>query len=446
MLITVKVLSYKGSPPVEGLVASFDQQGGTLGRSPENHFILSDPQKLISRKHAAISYENGCYYLQDTSTIGTFIYNKNIRVHQDRVQLDDGDKLRIGDYDLIVCIPQGVASHGEDTPCFWSEPRKWAKLEPCEAKPNGGDKALSSPENAPPTIDALSALGPENPPDYNFANLLPGQDSAEEAGTGSESAGVPSPPAESCQGVLDHLTKDLHVSGNLDSSCTHQDAQADEELVHGPLTGTPVPTDSPTMQEHRDQAYDELCKVFLEAAGIEDTSFYGREDVPELMRTVGALFREMIDGLVNLLRGRTALKTELRASVTTLKAVQNNPLKFSPILEETLKLLLTTNHPGFLDGVEAVREGYADIRHHQLALTAGVQAAVVKLLERFDPQQFAKHYAEGIVLHRKAKCWEAYGQAYQHIANEAHEELFGDAFVRAYEEQIRKLRSRDRKR
>src|SRR5262249_39321440 len=102
MLITVEILSYKGQSPAERLSATFDKQGGTLGRSPENHFILSDPQKLISRKHAVISYENGCYYLRDTSTTGTFIYNKNIHVHQDMVQLDDGDRLRIGDYDLIV--------------------------------------------------------------------------------------------------------------------------------------------------------------------------------------------------------------------------------------------------------------------------------------------------------------------------------------------------------
>lgn len=82
MSITVEVLSYKGQSPVERLSVSFDQQGGTLGRSPENHFVLSDPQNLISRQHAVIRYENGCYYLQDTSTTGTFIYNKNLRVHQ----------------------------------------------------------------------------------------------------------------------------------------------------------------------------------------------------------------------------------------------------------------------------------------------------------------------------------------------------------------------------
>ena len=83
--------------------------------------------------------------------------------------------------------------------------------------------------------------------------------------------------------------------------------------------------------------------------------------------------------------------------------------------------------------------------HHDLALTAGVQAAVNALLERFDPQHVAKPYAEGLVLQRKAKCWDAYSQAYGKMVAEAREDIFGDAFVRAYEEQIGKLRSQDHK-
>ena len=163
------------------------------------------------------------------------------------------------------------------------------------------------------------------------------------------------------------------------------------------------------------------------------------------MRTAGALFREAIAGLVTILRGRAAAKSHMRIPVTTIQAVENNPLKFSIAHEETLKLLLTKRHPGYVDGVEAVREGCADIRNHELALTAGVQAAVNALLQRFDPQHFAKPYAEGLVLQRKGKCWDAYSQAYGTIVAEAQEDIFGDAFIGTYEEQIGKLRSQDRK-
>jgi type VI secretion system FHA domain protein len=104
MALTLKVLSYKKDPAREMSSASFDQQGGSLGRSPENHFVLSDPEKYVSRKHAVISYENGFYYLTDTSTAGTFVPNKDLHVHRNKIQLADGDTLRIGDYDIMVSI------------------------------------------------------------------------------------------------------------------------------------------------------------------------------------------------------------------------------------------------------------------------------------------------------------------------------------------------------
>mgnify|MGYP000069390429 FL=1 len=46
---------------------------------------------------------------------------------------------------------------------------------------------------------------------------------------------------------------------------------------------------------------------------------------------------------------------------------------------------------------------------------------------------------------RKARCWEQFSALYQEIAREAEDdfqELFGREFVRAYEEQIARLRSR----
>ncbi len=107
MLLSVKVISYKSQPPLSPMSMSFDREGGTIGRlpEPENKFHLPDPDKYISRKHAVIRYENGFYYLTDTSTAGTFFSNRNLKVHQDSIQLTDGDRLRIGDYELMVTIP-----------------------------------------------------------------------------------------------------------------------------------------------------------------------------------------------------------------------------------------------------------------------------------------------------------------------------------------------------
>ena len=109
MPLTVQVISYKNQPLQEPLSASFDREEGTLGRSSENHFILPDPEKFVSHIHAIISYEHGCYYLKDTSANGTLVSNKNSRIHRESIQLEDGDRLKIGDYDLVVSITERFA-------------------------------------------------------------------------------------------------------------------------------------------------------------------------------------------------------------------------------------------------------------------------------------------------------------------------------------------------
>ncbi|MCK4986678.1 MAG: type VI secretion system-associated FHA domain protein TagH, partial [Desulfobacterales bacterium] len=165
------------------------------------------------------------------------------------------------------------------------------------------------------------------------------------------------------------------------------------------------------------------------------------EKYPELMRTAGALIRELTAGLMTILKGRSELKAQIRVPVTILRPTENNPLKFSPRVDEALKLLLTKNHSGFIDAVDAVREGYQDVMHHQLAITAGVQASLMNVLKRFDPQQFEKKYQEGIVIQKRAKCWDSYSQAYREIVREALENFFGEAFAQAYEDQLLKLRT-----
>jgi type VI secretion system FHA domain protein len=191
--------------------------------------------------------------------------------------------------------------------------------------------------------------------------------------------------------------------------------------------------------------YGNLLNEFFKAAGIEDTSFLPQEQYPELMQTLGAVFKELIDGLMTVLRARSELKSQFRVSMTVLQSVENNPLKFSPTVFEALKFLLTKDQPGFVDAVDAVREGYQDVMNHQLAITAGVQASLMSLVSRFDPQKFARKYEEGIVLQKKAKCWDAYRQAYRDVAREALENFFGEEFARAYEEQILKLRTTRKK-
>lgn len=182
-----------------------------------------------------------------------------------------------------------------------------------------------------------------------------------------------------------------------------------------------------------------LFDLFLKGAGIADNGFYTDEHLPELMSRAGALLRELVKGLVELTNGRAESKNQLRMEGTILGATDNNPLKFSDDLSNTLKLLLTERQAGYLSGIQSVQESHADIMSHQLAMTVGIQAALKKALERFNPESYAQQYRKSLFFLKKAKCWDAFCGDYRNKVIETLENFLDDEFVRAYEEQVEKL-------
>ena len=56
----------------EDAVREFRSEGGTIGRSLNNDWILPDPDKFISGKHATIDCKGGIYYIVDISTNGVY--------------------------------------------------------------------------------------------------------------------------------------------------------------------------------------------------------------------------------------------------------------------------------------------------------------------------------------------------------------------------------------
>jgi type VI secretion system FHA domain protein len=177
-------------------------------------------------------------------------------------------------------------------------------------------------------------------------------------------------------------------------------------------------------------------REFLAGAGIHDANFLPSEQWPAMMRTSGELLRSMVQGLMQVLRARAELKSQFRVSVTTMRSVDNNPLKFTPNVDDALKLILAPTNPGFLPPKQAVSEGFNDIMNHQLAMTAGIQAALAEILHSFDPQLIEKSQTEGVLFQKKAKCWEYYLEKFPQLKAVAQEEFFGEAFADAYEKQM----------
>jgi type VI secretion system protein len=425
--LKITVLKYLGRAISESKSAVFDQEGGTVGRSAENRLVL--PDDSISRKHAEISYENGRYYLTDDSANGTLIWNCDLLVHHGKVELADGDILRIGDYELSVGFTE-EAHIDADIP----------------VTPAGGvssffeiEEGLNKKKNA----DTDGPVAPQEEtriPEHSAAELPDDIDAFFK--TEAEEIGIPVP--EPAWGPLDFSPQEPQVS---DTSRTQPELTIIERRkdVREVQPSPPAPDSSEEPRQTTQKAYRELFDLFLKGARIDDPKFVDNAEIPEVMENLGAVFREMVNGLWTVLRGRTELKAEIRLAMTMVRSAGNNPLKLSPRIEDVLKSLLKREHPSFLEPIAAVREGFGDVMNHQLAMNAGIQAALLEALEQFDPQRFVEEHKEKSPFQTKGKHWREYCDAYPELKERASEGIFGKAFVRAYEEQLEKLRSRHKK-
>ncbi len=184
----------------------------------------------------------------------------------------------------------------------------------------------------------------------------------------------------------------------------------------------------------------DLFQCFLDGAGLAEFPKMTAEEQAGAMKALGSVYRDMVDGMMMVLRARSEEKREIRTDVTVIRKEKNNPLKFIPTVDDAMKVMISGKYTGYIDGTVAIREGFADIMKHQMAMRAGLQAAVGEVLKGFEPAAFEKPFEEGIVFQKKAKCWDAYCKAYPKLAVESMDNLFGDSFAKAYEEQMRMLR------
>lgn len=183
----------------------------------------------------------------------------------------------------------------------------------------------------------------------------------------------------------------------------------------------------------------------LKGAGLE-----GVQITPELAENFGRILRIVVGGLMDVLRTREQIKNEFRMRMTTFKSQDNNPLKFSANVDDALHNLLVKRNAAYLGPADAFEDAFADVRHHQMAMLAGVRVAFNAMLADFEPERlqesFDRQLKKGSLLSAPARLryWELYRDKFHDMVKDPEtnfRELFGDEFARAYEEQLESLKA-----
>ncbi|AZD30301.1 type VI secretion system-associated FHA domain protein TagH [Pseudomonas chlororaphis] len=463
MPLRLTITSYHKLTP--GQRAEFELDRGELkiGRNPENDWVLPDPERLVSGQHCVIQLRDGTYYLTDTSTNGVQLMNAGVRMHRGNSEpLRDGELLRVGEYDILVQIdgaPQIVngapgmsdpftgfdalikrQAPGEIPGAAAAPPSRvqiHAGGSPLDTKPDLFD-FLASPAVPPPAL--ADHVPPERhdfrPPEPQRASAPPASETGAApaipadwdpfAELGAHPAPVAPPPAQAQPQPLPTVSE--NVAGSVPDPAVQRVAVAPAAPAIG--------SDN-----------EEVLEAFLRGAGLEHLRI-DRGETRAQMEAIGRSYRHMVEGLIEVLRARASLKGEFRMAQTMIRPVENNPLKFSPNVDEALLSLLRSGNQAFMPADQAIKESFDDLKAHQLAVMAGVQASIKHLLQRFQPAVLEARLSQpsgiGALLpgRRQAQYWELFTELYASISREAEddfEELFGREFSRAYEEQSIKL-------
>lgn len=414
MSLCLTITSYHKITPGQCAEKSMDQGVMAIGRSLDNDWVLPDPERLVSSQHCVIQYKDGRYYLTDNSTNGVELVNAGIRLRRGNSELlQNGELIRIGDYEIQARIDFNVQASDN---------------QPFAADAANSFEALMGAVASQPVIapQFQGASSMDTLPDL-FDFLSP--------------SAVPPPT------VADHVPSEQHdfrpptpvaVEKPVMSGAVIPD---DWDL----LADAPAPVVAPVIQpppvaDTAPQA--DLLQAFLRGAGLNQLRLV-TADAAAQMENIGRSYRLMVEGLIDVLRARASLKGEFRMQQTMIQPAENNPLKFAPNADEALLLLLRHGNQAFMAPDAAVRDSFNDLRAHQLAVMAGVEAAIKHLLTRFEPAQLEERMGKPGGLSslfngsRQAQYWQQFTELYSNISREAQDDfqdLFGREFSRAYED------------
>jgi len=462
MPLTLELVGQKAAHMGRGARKTF-QSGGSIGRLPDNDWVL--PDDYISGHHAKILFANGKFAIEDTSTNGVFINSKQNRLPRGQpYTLCDGDTIYIDDYEMRVSLAAPPADSGlaaprpsmADDPFLDigpdaigapddTDPLKLLGLDgrrPVSRGPTAASLANESPMSnyyrPPSTAHAII------PDDYDpFAPEVQADPFKPSPSSKSSTQSADVPAARQAPLLVPPKVQEVPV----------QARQRGEPLSgrRSPAVNTPRSVEATTRANVRPASNPAAGLDFaamLAAAGLDEANV-----TPELAEQFGNILRVVVSGTMDVLRARDQIKNEFRMRTTTFKPADNNPLKFSANVEHALNNLLVNHNAAFLGPVEAFEDAFEDVRHHQMAMLAGMRVAYAAMLATFEPerlqQEFERHTRGGSFLSgpAKLKFWDLYCQRFHDIVKDADSSfrmLFGDEFAKAYEAQLASLKSVNR--
>jgi type VI secretion system protein len=403
----------------------FTVDGGTIGRSADNDWVLPDPLRYVSAHHARVQYRNGQYYLEDVSTNGVFVNDDDrplAKASPDGHLLKTGDVVRMGDYQIVAALE--------------------SEAQPAEAPPDTGAGQV------PTSIHALRTLGrPAGQTDIgamlNLDDLLV-PDSSNEVlhpvnAYGQAIAPMPARAVAAKPVAPTAAPPTLPAASAVDEEAIDRRiARLARAAGRDPKTGTSAPA-----------LYDvhSGLQAFCRGAGVE-VERLPQDAQTRMLHLAGQLFREALVGLKDLDRSRKETRNRYRIELPT-DPDDPRPSAARSTVEDLVIDLFSQHESRRVDAVTWLREAFEEAKTHEQASARATRAAFVEFLDRLDPAELEARFERAARRGKarsadKAQYWELFTTFYRNLIEMPADHLphtFVEAFAAAYRENVKKPQS-----
>jgi len=394
--------------PVE---RAFDHDRITIGRGVGSNFILKDPTRVVSTKHAEIRERRGVWSICDVgSTNGTILNGIKIAPQEER-ELHDGDRITVGPYQLFF---QSVAP--STTPG-------------------------ASRESAPPVVPS-SGTPATDPERLRYVLQRAYADFDGSSGENIEGylESVLRRALEGCdRGAVRSAVQSLRT---VLYSQTGQAIDVRNEAPPPKVEPAPV---EPLRQESKKRFLggDRAREVYEELAvsGSSLNPDHMAKQLTKVLQTVCA-------GLADAVRGRREFQKEFEVEATRILAWKPNPIKHAEDAVDIATILLDPASGGLSDeeAITSLKEAFQDLTLHQLGLMAGFRECIHGLLKELHPDVIgkvrpgeSKGKAIGLLtggnIRSEAAAWRRYVEKHRQLTEEevkVFERILAPHFTKGY--------------
>ncbi|HEX9208070.1 MAG TPA: type VI secretion system-associated FHA domain protein TagH [Steroidobacteraceae bacterium] len=459
MAIKLRVISDQYRELGENGSRVFGVNGGSVGRAADNDWILPDPRRVVSGHHFIVRYHGGKYWLDDTSTNGVFVNDADEPASASgRVELRDGDRLRMGDYDILVSVDARIdflPSAGDEQSAakhFENDIGHHLDLDDLLSPRDPGDSGAIQVGNAfgvkvdtgarAALLEALQR-SIESPEQQGTVPVTVGAGSRADSVVPGFGAGRAGTPAEDAAPSPRPPPQDWAVrTRSIPKEELAEALARRQSRVDAARRSVPFHQQASTWADLRS-----AVQAFCRGAGI-DPATLSPEAQAMLPLVAGQLLREAVVGLNDLALARSAGPAGAQLATLQNPTVgSSNPLRSSRSVDEALQRLFESHGRMYAGPVDSLRDVMQEAKDHEAALASAMHAGLQAVLEHLSPTNVADQFERGRARvlapgqDPRARYWDHYADFHRLVSQQVTGSELPHPFVEAFSREYARVKA-----